>query len=87
MWTVPVVPSEEQREFSAETLSVKRHENPPRSLVLHRLNEPFHHGHAAVLSNGTEARPDPSPPAPALEPETPELLASVADEILGRCFA
>jgi hypothetical protein len=78
-----VEPCEVYGELASHGFQRERNENPSRALVLHRTYESLDHGDAAVLLDGSEARPDAAPLAPVLEGVTPELRSLVRDHVLG----
>ena len=67
-----------QRELLAEVLGPKRDQEPSGTLVLDCLDDPFHHGNAAMLAHRPIPRPDRFTLAPVPELLTIELLALVA---------
>ena len=79
-----VVPDCVARELTAHLLQTEGHDDPPRTLGLHRPDEPLDHGDAPVPSDRSKPRPDAASSAPALERPAEELLAFVGDDVAGR---
>ena len=78
-----VVPGGDCIGFRTHLPEVQRNEDTSESLVLQRADESLDDGDAAVLADGAETRLDLASLAPTLEPSAPELLALVADDVLG----
>jgi hypothetical protein len=78
-----VVPVRVECKAALKASPIQRDDSPTQELLLHAEDEPFDHGNAAVLADGTVAGVDLAATAPPLEACTPELAALVADDVLG----
>jgi len=85
MWSVLVIPVDEQFEFVLESCLAHRDQRTACSLTFHRPDEAFDDRDATVLANSAKPWLDRPATAPGLEAVAPELPSLVTDEVLGRC--
>jgi len=83
MRPVLVVPREEQTDLRPELIDVQRYEDPTRTLLFHRADEPLDNRDAPVLPHLPETRPDLAFFAPLLVSLT-ELAPLIRDDVLRR---
>ena len=76
----PVVPVDEQREFTPQFLPVVRNEESACALVLEGPDDSLDDGETAVLADRAEPPPDSTTAAPAPKPLVGELTAVVSNE-------
>ena len=84
IWSMLVVPVNEQFEFILESCLAHRDQPATCSLAFHRADEPLDDRDAAVLPNGAEPWLDRPATAPGLEAITPELPSLVTEDVLRR---
>ncbi len=82
MWSVLVIPVNEQFEFILKSCLAHRDQPATCSLTFHRADEPFDDHDTAVLSNGAKPWLDLPSAAPGFEAIAPELPSLVTDEVL-----
>ena len=85
MWSMLVVPVNEQFELILESCLAHRDQAAACSLALHRPDETLEDRDAAVLPNSAKPWLDCLSIAPGLVAIAPELPSLVTDEVLGRC--
>ena len=85
MWSMLVIPVDEQFEFVLESCLPQRDQRTACSLTFHRPDEAFDDRDATVLANSAKPWLDRPSAAPGLEFIAPELPSLVTDEVLGRC--
>ena len=85
MWSVLVIPVDEQFEFILKSCLAHRDQPATCSLTFHRPDEPFEDRDATVLPNSAKPWLDRPSAAPGLEAVAPELPSLVTDEVLRRC--
>ncbi len=86
MWSVLVIPVDEQFEFVLESCLAHRDQRTACSLTFHRPDETLEDRDAAMFPNSAEPWLDSPETAPGLVAVAPELPSLVTDEVLGRCF-
>ena len=67
-----------------EWFAAKWHENDPRTFVLQTQDESLYERDTPVLANSTETGLDPIAVTPILEPDAPELLPLITDNVFWR---
>ncbi len=82
MWSILVIPVDEQLEFIPESCLGHRDQPATCSLTFHRPDVALDDGDAAVLPNGAKPWLDRPSAAPGLEAVAPELPSLVTDEVL-----
>ncbi len=82
MWSILVIPVDEQLEFIPESCLAHRNQPATCSLTFHRADEPLDERDAAVLPNGAKPWLDLPSAAPGFEAIAPELPSLVTDEVL-----
>ena len=85
MWSMLVVPVNEQFELILESCLAHRDQPAACSLAFHRPDEPFEDRDAAALPNSAKPWLDCLSIAPGLVAIAPELRSLVTDEVLRRC--
>ena len=83
VWSVFVIPVDEQFELKLECCLTQRDQPAACSLTFHRADETLEDSDAAVLPNSTKPWLDCPSAAPGFEAIAPELPSLVTDEVLG----
>ncbi len=83
MWSVLVIPVDEQFEFVLESCLPQRDQPAACFLTFHRPDEPLEDRDAAMFPNGTKPWLDLPSAAPGFVAVAPELPSFVTDKVLG----